>query len=45
MDYKLKKVRNYEHLEPDYTEEHEDPKDYCYGILIYILFYFILFWT
>ncbi|XP_067303441.1 SRSF protein kinase 3 isoform X2 [Pseudorasbora parva] len=30
MDYKLKTL-NYEHLEPDYTEEHEDPKDYCYG--------------
>uniref|UniRef100_A0A8C1YUB4 non-specific serine/threonine protein kinase n=1 Tax=Cyprinus carpio TaxID=7962 RepID=A0A8C1YUB4_CYPCA len=31
MDSKLKTLRNYKHLEPDYTEEHEDPRDYCYG--------------
>ncbi|XP_067227427.1 SRSF protein kinase 3 isoform X1 [Chanodichthys erythropterus] len=31
MDYNLKTRRHYEHLEPDYTEEHEDPRDYCYG--------------
>ncbi|XP_026055238.1 SRSF protein kinase 3 isoform X2 [Carassius auratus] len=31
MDSKLKTLRSYTHLEPDYTEEHEDPRDYCYG--------------
>lgn len=39
----MKKVRNYEHLEPDYTEEHEDPKDYCNGILFNFLFFFFFF--
>ncbi|XP_050953375.1 SRSF protein kinase 3 [Labeo rohita] len=31
MDSKMKTLRNYEHLEPVYTEEQEDPRDYCYG--------------
>ncbi|XP_051948054.1 SRSF protein kinase 3 isoform X2 [Xyrauchen texanus] len=31
MDSKLKALRNYEHFEPDNTEEHEDPREYCYG--------------
>uniref|UniRef100_A0A671KQN0 non-specific serine/threonine protein kinase n=1 Tax=Sinocyclocheilus anshuiensis TaxID=1608454 RepID=A0A671KQN0_9TELE len=31
MDSKLKTLRNDKHLKPDYTEEHEDPRDYCYG--------------
>ncbi|XP_056589052.1 SRSF protein kinase 3 isoform X1 [Triplophysa dalaica] len=31
MDCRLETVRSYEHIEPDCPEEHEDPKDYCYG--------------